>query len=345
MEEENKKMGFFTKLKTSIIKLEEYDHFLGQKFSEALGFFTILILIIAAIISSVYTYEYSKQLEKGISYVRNELPEFSYQDATFKSSKNVEAYDEEYKVRLFINTDDTVSNEVLKEYEKSMYSDSIGIIILQDKIRIVNGMQKQDYVFADLENRVSELEELSISNKQELIDIIDSVGMSTIVSIIYIENLVAFFITEFIELFLDVIMVAIFGSIACSFARIKCPGKTLMILAIYSVTFPNILHVSYTVLNLLTGFYIKYFSIFYMLISCVYIFTAIFMIKSDLIRQQQELKIIAEVQKQVKEEADEKLEEESKEKEEKNTDEKEDDSKKDDTPVIDENNEPDGSEI
>lgn len=59
MEEENKKMGFFTKLKTSITKLEEYDRFLGQKVSEALGYFTILILIISAIVSLVYTYEYS----------------------------------------------------------------------------------------------------------------------------------------------------------------------------------------------------------------------------------------------------------------------------------------------
>ena len=85
MEEENRKMGFFTKLKTSITKLEEYDRFLGQKFSEALGYFTILILIISAILSLVYTYEYSKQLEKGINYIRNELPEFSYKDATFKA--------------------------------------------------------------------------------------------------------------------------------------------------------------------------------------------------------------------------------------------------------------------
>lgn len=345
MEEENRKMGFFTKLKTSITKLEEYDRFLGQKFSEALGYFTIIILIISAIISLVYTYEYSKQLEKGICYIKNELPDFSYKDATFKSSKNVEAYDDEYKVRLFINSDDNVSEETIKEYDKIMYNDSIGIIILKDRIRIVNGNLKEEYIFSELQNKISGLEEISISSKQDLINMIDSVGMNTIVSIIYIENLITLFITEFIQLFLDMIMVAIFGSIACSFARVRCPGKTLVILAIYSVTFPNILHASYMVLNLLTGFYIKYFSIFYMLISCVYIFTAIFMIKSDIIRQQQELQMIAEVQKQVKEEAEENLEEESKEKEEKNTDEKKDDSEKEDTPVIDENNEPDGSEI
>ena len=123
MEEKKKKMGFFTKLKTSITKLEEYDRFLGQKVSEALGYFTILILIISAIVSLVYTYEYSKQLEKGINYIRNELPEFSYNDAIFKSSKNVEAYDEEYKVRLFINSDDNVSEETIKEYDKIMYND------------------------------------------------------------------------------------------------------------------------------------------------------------------------------------------------------------------------------
>ena len=105
-----------------------------------------------------------------------------------------------------------------------MYNDSIGIIILKDRIRIVNGNFKEDYVFSDLQNKISGLEEISISNKQELIDMIDSIGMNSIVSIIYFENLITLFITEFVQLFLDMIMVAIFGSIACIFARFRCPA-------------------------------------------------------------------------------------------------------------------------
>ena len=82
-----------------------------------------------------------------------------------------------------------------------------------------------------------------------------------------------------------------------------------------------------------------------MLISCVYIFTAIFMIKSDIIRQQQEIQAIAEVQKQVKEEADKELEKPNEEEKREKDEEKNEEPKEDEAPIIDENNEPDGSEI
>lgn len=344
MNEENKKMGFFSKLKTSIFKLEEYDHFLEQKFSEAFKYFVILILILTTIFSIVYTSEYSKQLTKAFSYIKNEMPDFTYDDNTLKFSNNVEAYDEEYNTRLFINTDDEVSNEKIEEYEKKLSSDSLGIIALKDKFIMFTGNTKAEYNYSDFETILGNDK---VTNKQSLIDTIDSIGMNSITFGIFLEILLVYFIQNIIELFIYVLIVAMFGQIASGFARVKFPIKTILVLAVYSVTLPNILYESYIIANLLTGFYVEYFAIFYMLICCVYIFTAIFMIKSDIIRGQQEIQAINEVQKQVKEEAEEIIDnKEPKENKEENKDDKKDkESDSDENPVIDENREPDGSEI
>lgn len=342
MEEEKEKMGFFTKLKTSIFKLEEYDRFLTQKFSSNVGYFILLILILTAIFTAVYTYQYSKQLDKAFSYIKNEMPDFVFENNTLKSENNVEAYDEEYNVRLFINTDNDVSEDTLNEYMSKISSDTFGLIALKDKITLVSGNVKTDYEYANFEQYIGAME---ITNKQTLIDIIDATGKGSIISLIFFNLLVAYFISYLIELTTFVLLVAIFGHIASGFARVKFPIKKLITLAIYSVTLPNILYILYIILNLLTGFYIKYFSIFYMLISCVYIFTAIFMIKSDIIRQQQEIQAIAEVQKQVKEEADKELEKPNEEEKREKDEEKNEEPKEDEAPIIDENNEPDGSEI
>lgn len=338
MNEENKKMGFFSKLKTSIFKLEEYDKFLTHKMSQAFGYFVLLVLILTAIFSAVYTYEYSKQLNKAFSYIQNEMPDFVYENSTLKSNNNVEAYDEEYDVRLFINTDEIVSEDDIKAYKNKSSKGSIGFVVLKDKISVIIRNSETEYTYPDLENLFGNPE---ISNKQSLIDIINSVGISSIMYIIFTELLIVYFIQNIVELFIYVLMVAMFGYIACGFAKVRIPLKNVIILSIYSVTLPNILYQAYIISNLLTGFYIKYFSLFYMLISCVYIFAAIFMIKSDIIKCGQEIQAITEVQKQVKEEAEEDLENKEKE------DDNKDDKKEEESPAtnIEENNEPDGSEI
>ena len=79
---------------------------------------------------------------------------------------------------------------------------------------------------------------------------------------------------------------------------------------------PILLNLAYTVINTLTGYTITYFSVMYTAITCIYIFTAILMIKSDIIKKQMELSKILEEQERVKEEMARK-EQEKKEEEEK----------------------------
>jgi len=176
---------------------------------------------------------------------------------------------------------------------------------------------------------------------------------------IVIIGVAVVFIEGIFDLFIFWIMIAILtsfiGWIVLKFLRIKMKYSRLYALSTYASTLSIILTVIYTMLNTFFGVYIDVFDYLSMLISYIYITAVIYMIKSDLIKQQLELIRIATVQAQVKEQLEkEKEEEEKRKKQEEPKDEKENGSdegsdKKEKEKSDGENNvyddEPNGSEI
>lgn len=180
---------------------------------------------------------------------------------------------------------------------------------------------------------------------------------------IVIIGVAVVFIEGIFDLFIFWIMIAILtsfiGWIVLKFLRIKMKYSRLYALSTYASTLSIILTVIYTMLNTFFGVYIDVFDYLSMLISYIYITAVIYMIKSDLIKQQLELIRIATVQAQVKEQLDkekekEEEEEEKRKKQEEPQGEKENGSdegsdKKEKEKSDGENNvyddEPDGSEI
>ncbi len=352
METSQKKIGFFKRIKIAIFKLEDYGMFLGERTSVAFNFFLILILLISLIISIVSSYNFYKMSNTAYSYIQNELPDFKYEDNVLKFERNVEAYDYDYRFRLYINTDDNVSEETLKTYKENMYSDDLGLVLLKDKvIYMLDGNtieQTYQELFSD-----QELEQLGLNfaNKQELVNSIQNIGFGALVNVYFVANFIGIFINNIITNLGYLLVVALFGYIAARFCGVRFKMPPMFSLSIYSLTLSIILSGIYLVVYMLTGFVIKYFDVMYLLIAYVYIIAAILMIKYDLIKQNEELQKIIEVQKQVKKELNEENDKNKKEpeKKEKNSEEKKE--KQDDTgtkeeePVVEENREPDGSEI
>lgn len=178
---------------------------------------------------------------------------------------------------------------------------------------------------------------------------------------IVIIGVAVVFIEGIFDLFIFWIMIAILtsfiGWIVLKFLRIKMKYSKLYALSTYASTLSIILTVIYTMLNTFFGVYIDVFDYLSMLISYIYITAVIYMIRSDLVKQQLELIRIATVQAQVKEQLDkekEKEEEEKRKEQEEPGDEKEKESdegsdKKEKEKSDGEDNvyddEPDGSEI
>ena len=166
----------------------------------------------------------------------------------------------------------------------------------------------------------------------------------------------AIFLESILDLFTFWILIGFLtsfvGWIVLKFSRIKLKYSRLYSLSIYSSTLTIVLTVLYTMLNSFFGIYIEIFDYLVMIIAYIYITAVIYMIKSDLIKQQMELIKIVTVQEQMREEIEKKKKEETKEdgkeedspKEEPDTEpEAEVEVKQEKKEVVD--NEADGSEI
>ena len=343
MDNSQEKIGFFKRIKIAVFKLEEYGVFLGEKLSKSFKYFFLLVLLLTIVMVAAGAYDFYNMLNTGVSYIRNELPEFSYNEGNLKFEENVEAYDKDYDFKLYINTEDEVSDETLTSYKDDIYSVQDGVILLKDKVIYIFQGNSLENTYEEILNMYN----LNISNKQDLLNLIDSIGISSVVIVYALSSFISVYLVNVIYILGDLMVIALFGYIASRIAGIKFKMAPMITLAIYSLTLSIILTGIYNVVLVLTGFVIKYFEIMYLLIAYVYIIAAIFMIKYDLIKQTQELQKIIEVQKQVRKESEENLEE----KEEPKSEEKKEDNKKDnkdDSPVEvpkEEDKEPDGSEI
>lgn len=217
-----------------------------------------------------------------------------------------------------------------------------------DKIIIDEGDKKDENkkVVANLMQQLEPTYKQILPNETfRKADIVEYVSQNE-KSIILMTSVFIFF-GELIDLLVFWLMVALLtsmiGLIILTFSRIKMKYSKLFALSIYASTLTIILTVVYSILNTYFNIYIEVFEYLSMLIAYIYITAVIYMIRSDLIKQQLELIKIATVQAKVKEQ----MEKESDEQKEKDDDEPKDE-KKDKEQKEEDNkipDEPDGSEI
>lgn len=340
MEEKNKKLNFFTRLKYSVFKIENYSTFLGERLSVAIRYFLLLMLIVTIVVAIAQTIIFAKMLNKGYNYFANELPDFKYQDSKLQFSKNVEAYDAEYDFYLFVNTDENITEDKIKEYKNKVYDSTNGIIILNNKMTYVIPGSETEYEFKDIASEYG----IESIDKETLLNEYDEYGNTSIIIVYFVISAFGMYIANIITVAMDVLVLTLFGIIATRICGIRITMSPMSKISLHAITLPVLITGIYTSVYLLTGFVIQYYNLMYLLIAYVYIVAAIMVLKTDLIKQQEELIKIEEVRKEVKKELeDEELErKDKKEKEEKQKKENEEKEKDKDTGI---DAEPDGSEI
>ena len=144
---------------------------------------------------------------------------------------------------------------------------------------------------------------------------------------------ISLFISLFISTLLDVFTLSVFGILTCFVTKIKMNYKAIFNMSIYALTLAIILRTVYFAITTLTTFKIKYFEIMYIAISYISLAAAIFIIKSNIIKQHIELmKIIEESKEKIEETFN--INKKPKEKEDEDQD-KEENEKKDEEPKED----------
>ena len=337
-----KKLGFFKRIQISIFKVENYGEFVLEKTGIAVKYFLKLMLLVAIVAALATTIKTHTIVTKGFNYLKNEMPDFSLSDGIITFEQDTNGYDKDLDFYVLYYTKSDISDSKISDIEKEIQKYSTAIVFLRDRVVYYNGVNYSYFKYNDIITEYN----LNISNRQELVNLLDKMGPFSIDLVYFIASLLSMYIVNLITVFFDIILVFCFGIIATRLCGVSMPLSKTFSLSIYSLTLSILLSLAYTVVYTFTNFYIQYFEVMYILVAYVYLIAAILIIKSDVIKQKIELQKIVEVQKQVKKEIEDEKEKEKENKEEDKKDNEKKDGKKkeeEDNPVLD--GEPDGSEI
>lgn len=317
-EETNKKTNFFKEVLKSVKDLEKYEDFALKLPIEAFKYLFKLILLFTVVITLFYSYKSVNSLTDIYNNLKDKLPEFSYSNGNLKVDAEEPIIIKEYENVLGKIIIDTNQENKTQKHEDEIKDAALALLLLKDKCEIISkGTSGQVvYSYSDIakQNNITEF------TKQDVINYIDSINVVSFYTSIYFAMFIYLFIVYFISILVDVMILAIFTCIAGRIARIKLKFAPAFNIAVHSITLPVLLNLIYIIVNLLTGFYIKYFGIMYNTISYIYVIVAVLMIRTDFINRQLELMKIAEEQEKIKEELKKQKEEEESKKEEEKQD-------------------------
>lgn len=312
-EENNKKTNFFKEAFKSIKDLDKYEDFAVETPGKAFKYFIKLMAIFCIIVSIFYTYNIVKNMNDIYANLKDKLPDFSYAQGTLTMASEEPVVIEDYKdVFGKIIIDTNITGNETEKYE----SEKEGILILKDKCIILanNAMGQVAYKYEDIANNYN----ISDFTKQDVVNYVEGMNIVSICASVYFVIFVYLYIIYFISIFMDVLLLSVLAFVISRISRIKLKYAPSFGIAVHAITLPVLLNLIYIIVNLLTGFQIKYFQLMYSTISYIYVIVAILMIKTDFINRQMELMKIAEEQEKVKEEMRKKEEEEKQRKKEEN---------------------------
>ena len=171
-----------------------------------------------------------------------------------------------------------VSNNETFEGQELTLSEKIGQTLLKNNQKLEN-------------NEIIQNENIQ---SDEFSKMIVNIGKYNDVSIT-VMLVISSFISFFMMIILDIFTLSIFGMFTSLIAKIKMNYKAVFNMSIYAMTLSIILEMIYVTITVLTDFKIKYFEVMYIAVAYITLAAAIFLIKSDVIKQHLELmKIIEE---------------------------------------------------
>lgn len=316
-----KKRGFFKKVWDSITKIEKYPDMAAEGIGRAFSYLCKIVAILAIVLCLGMVYQTYQMLQEGIEYLQNEFPEFSYKDGVLNVSSEQPitiSEDDSYVGKTIIdtNTEEQTENQYINEIEKS----GSGMIILKDKVILKNGSVAGtiNYNYSELLGQMG----ITEFTKQSVIDYVNSSQVISLYVSVFITIFVYSFMMYLLTTLSNAIFLSVFGYLATWIARIKMRFVAVFNMSIYALTLSIFLNMLYVAVNIFIDFNMEYFQVMYVAVAAIYLVAAIFLLKTEMMKQQAELMKIVEAQEIVRKEMEEKDRQEKQEQEKKERQEK-----------------------
>lgn len=137
--------------------------------------------------------------------------------------------------------------------------------------------------------------ELPEEMKKDAIYVMENTETSKLMVVYFITTFVMNYGIHFIITMLDIILLMLLAYVSTMFSRIMFKPSVLFNISASAITLSVIIKGIYFIINILNGFTIKYFDLMYTSVAYIYTIAAILIIKSELIKNEQELmQIMAE---------------------------------------------------
>lgn len=316
MMKEEKEISFLKKLIISIKDFEKYPELASKSWVVVLSYLVKLLVIFTIIISFASVYDLSKQVNSGLNYIKEELPEFAFANGELKLEQNepiiYENMDNLFNT-IIIDTNLT-ADETLDRYKEKVQNTNNAIILLKEKAliktQVTNGLVEYNY------NTIAETYQINEFTKNEVLQYFSTTNLILMYIGIFIMVAIYMFILYFASIWLDIVLLGALGYFTALILRLHLRFSAMCKIAVYSLSLPILLNAIVILVETFTTFRIQYFEIMYIGVSYIYIIAAILMIKSDVIKNQKELIKIIEEQEKIKQELEKQKEKEEVEKEE-----------------------------
>ena len=343
---EVKGMGFFKKVKYSIFNIEKYPEMATEGIGNTLSYIAKLVMILAVVLSVWTLYQTYQMINEGTSYLENEFPDFSYSDGTLTvDSEEAIIIENEQFGKIIVDTN-TDSEETINQYLNQINEYGTGALVLKNRavLKNITMIGEVSYNYQESFNSINLIE----FSKQDVVNYVQNGEINSLYFSVFISLFIYSFAMYFINTLWYAIIIGIVGYFTMWMLKMKMRFVAVFNMAIYALTLSTILNIIYLIINMLFNFTIEYFSIMYITVATIYLLAAIFILKTDLMKKQEEVMKIVEAQQIVKKELEEQEKEDKKEKEERKKEDKKEEKKDEETKKEEnkgnvKNDEPEGS--
>lgn len=309
--------NFFKKVWICITDFEKYPELAAQKGTKTLIYIAILMAIFSLVVTIMNTVQFSNQMEEAVAYFQEEIPDLNLENGilTVEQENPIIIENEESVIPLIIiDTNAEITEEQIEEYRSKMQNVENALLFLRENVSIktaaINGVIEYSYQILMEQYGIEKLD------KQSMIRYVSGNNRNMILVSMGMMTFIYSFMVYMVSVLMDAFLLGIVAYITALLLRLRLKFSAMCNMAAYSLTLPILLNLGYIILNMLTGFEMKYFEIMYIGIAYIYIVAAILIIKSDVMKKRQELAQIIEEQARVKQEMDRQKEEEERQKEE-----------------------------
>lgn len=291
------KMGFFKRIKTSVINFEVYKKFADEPIGKAIKYFfqIVLIFVIFATFSAVYPI--MLDVKSVVKYVETDMPNFEISDGKLNVDDSEPISIERGSTLIYVDTKFTESS-LNDFYQENKKMENV-IIFSQDSVfmKLATNSQTIAYDY----KTISDTTGINNITKQGVIDYFNNYGYVKISIALFIFMLLYLYLAYIIITILDVLILSALAFLTSKIYKISLNYKQCFSIAVYALTLSILLNSIYVILNSFTGFKIEYFQIMYNIISYIYVIAAILLIKTDYSKTGMDLmKIVEEIKNKEK---------------------------------------------